>query len=626
MNSKRISLFTAAALVAIGLFGAQAAQANTYRALSPGDPDTGSCSTTHTNTATAVVEAVTDARNNPGPDTVRIGPGEFTAPSAISLEGSGTGNTVTITGQGAATILSVADSEAPTITFDAGAGSSLNDVTIKIPASATPAPKEGLVVRNSFDGEPPVVRNLDMYVAGGGESRNLYAVVLYSGSDLDNSSVDVHSANYFTGAVKANGSGSDVSRTYMAGNLGAIQNVTEGDMTISRSEINATGHGVQNASGLLYVKDSLIVLSSGNAQAAVQNTGGNTGSGDLYLNGSTVIANAGSGIKAMASEGAANANVFFDNSVLAGAAGTIELTATNPGDSVYFGSDSGAFDSTKISTSGSGDTFIDPVDVIDLSAVSPGFADAGAGDYRLAPGSALIDSGQDVDPAEGALDYQGYPRACHGKADGVIRRDIGAFEFKTDPADDCTYPETSILAGPQSPTGNLTPSFTFATTKNPGTYLCSWDGGPETGCTFNATAPDLGLGPHTVSVRARDQYGNIDQSPESFDYEVIENVVPTCDTDPSLCPKDTTAPKVTGVKAPKKTKAARVKVRFKSNEKGSTFKCRLNKGKWKSCKSPWKTPKLRKGKNSISIQATDKAGNKSKVVKRNIKRSTGKGR
>ena len=107
---------------------------------------------------------------------------------------------------------------------------------------------------------------------------------------------------------------------------------------------------------------------------------------------------------------------------------------------------------------------------------------------------------------------------------------------------------------------------------------------------------------------------------------MIENVVPTCDTDPSLCPKDTTAPKVTGVKAPKKTKAARVKVRFKSNEKGSTFKCRLNKGKWKSCKSPWKTPKLRKGKNSISIQATDKAGNKSKVVKRNIKRSTGKGR
>ncbi|HNC93199.1 MAG TPA: hypothetical protein PLJ64_06675, partial [Solirubrobacterales bacterium] len=68
------------------------------------------------------------------------------------------------------------------------------------------------------------------------------------------------------------------------------------------------------------------------------------------------------------------------------------------------------------------------------------------------------------------------------------------------------------------------------------------------------------------------------------------------------------------------TRAATVKVRFKSNEKGSTFKCRLNKGKWKSCKSPWKTPRLRKGKNTVSIRAIDKAGNRSKVVTRVIRK------
>ena len=629
MKLKRLFLSTVAAVAVFGVLGASSAQANTYCALSPGDPNTGACDTVHTNTATAVVDAVTDARNNSGPDNVLIGPGVFTSPTSIDLNGSNTGNTVTITGQGPATILSVSNSEAPSITFDSGAGSSLNDVTIEIPASSSSTPKEGLVVRNSFDGEPPVVRNLNLYVAGGGESKNLSGVVLYSGSDLDNSVVDVASANYYSAAVKADGQGSEISRTYMAANTGAIQNSNNGDLTLNRSEIDATGFGIKNGSGLLYVNDSSIELSSGNAQVAIENKGGNAVSGDAYFNGSTIIANAGAGIRVESSEGSADANFFLDNSVLAGAAGTIEVKAAGAGDTAYFGSDSGAYDSTKLSMSGSGTIYVDPVDVVDLSTVSPGFVNAGAGNYRLAAGSALIDAGQDVDPPLGALDYEGNPRACHGTDDGVIRRDIGAFEFKTDPNDDCTYPEASI-SGPTGPAGTSAPSFDLGSSKANSTFVCSIDGSPYQSCPDPFTTPTLPAGDHTIDVKARDSFGNLQQTGTHLDFTIEPATCdtdpdicppPTCETDPSLCPVvDKTAPKVLGLKYPRKTKASKAKVRFRSNEAGVTFTCRLNKAKAKKCKSPWKTPKLKKGKNTIQVQATDKAGNRSKVAKLVIKR------
>jgi len=50
------------------------------------------------------------------------------------------------------------------------------------------------------------------------------------------------------------------------------------------------------------------------------------------------------------------------------------------------------------------------------------------------------------------------------------------------------------------------------------------------------------------------------------------------------------------------------------------FTCRLNKSKPKRCKSPWKTPKLKKGKNTIQVWATDRAGNRSGIRKLIVKR------
>lgn len=80
---------------------------------------------------------------------------------------------------------------------------------------------------------------------------------------------------------------------------------------------------------------------------------------------------------------------------------------------------------------------------------------------------------------------------------------------------------------------------------------------------------------------------------------------------------DTTAPKVTITKAPKaKSASTTAKFKFKSNEGGSKFQCKLDKGKFKSCKSPKTYKKLKPGKHVFKLRATDKAGNVSKTVKR----------
>ena len=80
---------------------------------------------------------------------------------------------------------------------------------------------------------------------------------------------------------------------------------------------------------------------------------------------------------------------------------------------------------------------------------------------------------------------------------------------------------------------------------------------------------------------------------------------------------DTIPPKVTITKAPKaKSASTTAKFKFKSNEAGSKFQCKLDKGKFKTCRSPKTYKKLKVGKHVFKVRATDKAGNVSKPAKR----------
>lgn len=97
-----------------------------------------------------------------------------------------------------------------------------------------------------------------------------------------------------------------------------------------------------------------------------------------------------------------------------------------------------------------------------------------------------------------------------------------------------------------------------------------------------------------------------------------------CPTDASThgpCP-DTTAPKAKITKKPKsKIKTTKKKVTVKvlfTSEQGAKFKCKLDKAAYKACTSPYSVKAKSKGgkgkKHTISIKATDRAGNVGKAA------------
>ena len=74
--------------------------------------------------------------------------------------------------------------------------------------------------------------------------------------------------------------------------------------------------------------------------------------------------------------------------------------------------------------------------------------------------------------------------------------------------------------------------------------------------------------------------------------------------------EDTNPPQTTIDKGPKrKTNGRATRIRFSSDEPGSRFECRLDRGKFKPCGSPRQLKRLRKGKHRFAVRAIDRAGN-----------------
>ncbi|HET7120150.1 MAG TPA: hypothetical protein VFI17_02725 [Solirubrobacterales bacterium] len=79
---------------------------------------------------------------------------------------------------------------------------------------------------------------------------------------------------------------------------------------------------------------------------------------------------------------------------------------------------------------------------------------------------------------------------------------------------------------------------------------------------------------------------------------------------PPPVPPDTTPPNTKIKSGPSgKTSKEKATFRFTSTEGGSTFKCKLDRRKWSSCKSPKTYKGLGKGKHTFKVKATDAAGN-----------------
>jgi len=230
--------------------------------------------------------------------------------------------------------------------------------------------------------------------------------------------------------------------------------------------------------------------------------------------------------------------------------------------------------------------------------VDPAFANPAGGDYRLTPGSPVIDRGDPAAAGPG-LDLDGHARVVDGDANGISVRDLGAYELYVAAAPgtdspDTIAPDTTIVTGPSSLTADPTPSFTFASEAG-ASFECKVDAGAYAACsgpgTSHTTAP-LGDGAHTFLVRATDAASNTDATPAMRSFTV-----------------DTVAPGTTIKSKPAKLVTRRtVKFTFASKETGVTFTCKLDKRAWRPCTSPKKF-RIKVGKHRFAVRATDTAGN-----------------
>ena len=210
------------------------------------------------------------------------------------------------------------------------------------------------------------------------------------------------------------------------------------------------------------------------------------------------------------------------------------------------------------------------------------------------------------------------PKSYSGLADGNYTFRVRAIDANSNsdqtPATrsftvDTTAPKTTIDSGPTGTTPDTTPTYTFHSDESGSTFQCRIDNAPFGACSgpgSHTPATPLADGPHTFSVRAIDPALNVEDSPETQPFAV----------DSSL-PPDTTAPELKITKQPKgkiktKKKAAKVKVSF-SSEPDATFRCKLDRGEYKPCTSPYRV-KAKAGagkgkKHKISVRAADEAGN-----------------
>jgi hypothetical protein len=92
---------------------------------------------------------------------------------------------------------------------------------------------------------------------------------------------------------------------------------------------------------------------------------------------------------------------------------------------------------------------------------------------------------------------------------------------------DTQAPDTTITSGPMTITFATTATFTFTgsdalTAASDLTYECRVDGGAWSACNSPKVLVALTVGTHVFDVRAIDKAGNVDTTPASFQWTIID--------------------------------------------------------------------------------------------------------
>ncbi len=158
---------------------------------------------------------------------------------------------------------------------------------------------------------------------------------------------------------------------------------------------------------------------------------------------------------------------------------------------------------------------------------------------------------------------------------------------------DKTAPNTTILSGPPILTNSNTASFGFSSNESPATFEASLDGGAYIAVTSPKAYAGLADGAHTFSVRAIDAAGNVDATPDTYNWTV-----------------DATAPNTTITSNPPAvTNSATATFTFTSNESPVTFEASLDGAVYITATTPLIYAGLADGAHTFAVRAIDAAGN-----------------
>ncbi|MBJ7458095.1 MAG: hypothetical protein JHD02_02790, partial [Thermoleophilaceae bacterium] len=120
---------------------------------------------------------------------------------------------------------------------------------------------------------------------------------------------------------------------------------------------------------------------------------------------------------------------------------------------------------------------------------------------------------------------------------------------------DAVSPQTTITANPPTVTSSTDATFGFSSSESPSTFECQLDANPIAPCTSTTDYSGLSEGNHTFSVRATDQYGNVDQTAASYVWyvDLTAPVAPAINTPSSDLVTTDTTPAVGGLAEPNTT-------------------------------------------------------------------------
>ncbi len=219
------------------------------------------------------------------------------------------------------------------------------------------------------------------------------------------------------------------------------------------------------------------------------------------------------------------------------------------------------------------------------------------------------------------------PKVYTGLADGAYEFEVRAIDnagnVQTSPTAfawtvdnsllDETPPETAILSHPSDPSTSPVAGFTYSSNEPGSTFQCKLDNGSFSGCPAGGISySGLTEGPHTFQVRAVDAAHNIDPTPAGFSFTVVLTASP-----PAIVGgiggggapgkrKPRAAPNTNIAKATKRTHDRTPTFRFSSNRRGAAFQCKLDRGPFRRCKSPFTTKKLRFGPHTLQVRAVSR--------------------